>query len=176
VSDITSKRLFFALWPENVLAKELYSLAQTCATVETERVIAARQMHLTLRYIGNVNTEKLICLTEIAQNITVSQFDISLQNLGYWKTPRVIWMAPENRPDSLTQLVFNLEQGCQDCGIKAEAKPFSPHVTLVRKARKLPVVNRQATLLWRVTDFVLVESKSTDLGVEYRILNHWPLH
>lgn len=175
MSDIAGKRLFFALWPEKILAKELNSLAQACAVVESERVIASGMMHLTLRYIGNVNTELQSCLTEMAQNIVVSKFDVTLQNLGYWKTPRVIWMAPENWPDSLTQLALNLEQGCQNCGIKAEPRAFSPHVTLVRKARKLPDVNVQTTLLWRVTNFVLVESKSTNMGVVYQILNHWPL-
>jgi len=171
-------RLFFALWPNKALATELHSLAQITAMSLPERVIASRLMHLTLRYIGRVNSETKACLIEMAQAIVVRQFEMTLQKPGYWKTPRVIWLAPEQSPDELTQLVLKLEQGCQQCGIKAEPRVFSPHVSLIRKVsevRKNRNWPKQIALLWRATEFALVESKSSETGVDYQVLNRWQL-
>ena len=173
--DKKKHRLFFALWPDRAIATKLHTLAQTLVTWDDERVIPASLIHLTLRYVGNADPALQKCLEAMAQDISINQFEFTLQTLGYWKKPRVIWVAPESSLESLNNLAMKIEQGCQQCGIQAEERIFAPHITLIRKARRTPIVNIQTPLKWCATDFVLVESKSIDGGVVYEVLKRWPL-
>ena len=176
-ASVQSKhRLFFALRPDKTLARKLHSLAAPLRCAERERVMASSLIHMTIRYVGLVDAATQTCLQTMAQNIHVEKFEFTLQSLGYWKKPRVIWSAPTSWPESLNQLVMHLEQGCQHCGGEAETRTFNPHVSLIRKATAAPLVNSHPPLLWHAADFALVESKSTRNGVEYQIVNRWPLN
>lgn len=168
-------RLFFALWPDQTLVKKLHSLALALRKKDNERVIPASLIHMTLRYVGNVGSTTQNCLEEMADRIHMSQFEFSLDTLGYWKKPRVIWSAPKSWPDTLNELVLQLEQGCQQCGLEAEERMFSPHVTLIRKAKSPASRIRQESLPWHAFDFALVESKPAEQGVIYEVIKRWEL-
>jgi 2'-5' RNA ligase len=57
--------------------------------------------------------------------------------------------------------------------INIDERPFKPHVTLIKKVHQ-PIRIDFEPVFWRSDGFCLVESRSTDTGVDYEILEHWP--
>ena len=63
----------------------------------------------------------------------------------------------------------------QACGFRAESRPYNPHVTVARKLRSLQDVAAFDPIDWRVDDFALIEVRAAQNGVEYRVVETWPL-
>jgi len=168
-------RLFFALKPAEELSLKLLELGCTLKSKSHERVTEPEMLHMTLRYIGHTDEEiKQSLLTDV-DSISVPSFDIRLNRTGYWKKPQVIWCAPEITDNILIKLVSQLEEICQKNGINAEKKLFKPHVSLLRKVKSFNAESQVKLPLWRVSDFVLLESISTGNGVQYNELKRWNL-
>ena len=56
------------------------------------------QIHFTLQFLGEINEEKCKQIKGVLNEISFSQFDVSLKNVGAFpnfKNPRVIWIGIE---------------------------------------------------------------------------------
>jgi 2'-5' RNA ligase len=60
-------------------------------------------------------------------------------------------------------------------GLRAEERPYVPHVTLLRNARRAPARNTFSPIDWRAREFVLVESVAANGGSGYEVIARWPL-
>ena len=173
-SEAPTQRLFFALWPsEDVRA----GLAEVMASLHVRRAkpVPAENLHITLLFLGSVTAQTRICAEKIAAGIAGHPFELSLDQIGFWPQSGILWLGARELPESLVALARDLRHGIAGCGIDLDARPFKPHVTLMRKAL---VVRRERPLgavAWRVDDFVLVESKTTRDGSHYQVLTSWRL-
>jgi 2'-5' RNA ligase len=79
-------------------------------------------------------------------------------------------------PSSLPALVEQLWGGLGDCGFEREARPYRPHVTLLRKAHPLDDAALSEPIRWQIRDFVLVTSLSAPGAPRYKVLQRWPLN
>jgi 2'-5' RNA ligase len=82
-------------------------------------------------------------------------------------------MAPSSAPPELGRLVAELEEQVGAAGFSFDARPFAPHVTLVRKARCVPLGFKPPRIQWDVRDFVLVRSQLDSDGSRYQIVSRW---
>ncbi|MCK5162369.1 MAG: RNA 2',3'-cyclic phosphodiesterase [Desulfobacula sp.] len=95
-------------------------------------------MHLTLKFLGNVNINKIDTIKKcMIRAVTgVSNHTLSASGIGVFpsvKKARVIWSGTRGRTDILERLAKRLEAILfKDAGIKKENKRFSPHLTLAR--------------------------------------------
>ncbi|MGH8489883.1 MAG: RNA 2',3'-cyclic phosphodiesterase [Gammaproteobacteria bacterium] len=172
--DAHTQRLFFALWPsEEVRA----GLAEVMASLDIHRAkpVPAENLHITLLFLGAVTAQTRICAEKIAEGIAGHPFELRLDQIGFWPKSGILWLGAREVPESLAALVRHLHLGVAGCGIDLDARPFKPHVTLMRKAlvvrRERPLV----TVAWRIDDFALVESKTTPDGSHYQVLTSWRL-
>lgn len=103
-----------------------------------------KNLHLTLRFLGDTTPEQQEQVTERLQALaaTVAPFalhvDFTGNGLGGFPTlrqPRVVWMGIGGELDALGQLQAQVEKIVQAAGFTPEEKPFSPHLTLARAAR-----------------------------------------
>jgi len=103
------------------------------------RWIPARNIHLTLKFLGEVSTANLDILYSIIQNESerLSGFEMSIGNLGAFPSthrPRVIWVGIESQPE-----LFTLQRGVEietsRLGYARDKRPFSPHLTIGRVSR-----------------------------------------
>jgi len=67
----------------------------------------------------------------------------------------------------------------ENCGYQTEKRLFSPHATLKRKCVN-PLTKQIAdqiyfSIPWFVSEFVLVESLSDKQGVNYKVIEKYPL-
>lgn len=100
------------------------------------RWVAAKNIHLTIKFLGESDLGKIKRLEAILQSYlkTVKPFGIHVGGLGTFPqtgNPRVIWMGIQ-APASLVELAESVEAIASELGYEAENRRFSPHLTLGR--------------------------------------------
>lgn len=103
------------------------------------RWVPADNIHLTLKFLGNVSTANLEMLKEIMGNVVANhhECDISVGGIGAFpktNNPRVIWVGMEV-PQELISLQHNIEIETARLGYSREHRPFSAHLTFGRVSR-----------------------------------------
>ncbi|ULA69765.1 MAG: RNA 2',3'-cyclic phosphodiesterase [Nitrospira sp.] len=100
-------------------------------------------MHLTVKFLGDT-PEDLLELLHAKISKTAAEhpmIQIPFSRLGTFprlQQPRVLWVGPPesweqgNEGDRLQALYRAVEEVCRAVGLAAEARPFSPHLTLAR--------------------------------------------
>lgn len=170
----TTRRLFFALWPDETVRTRCDWYASAVLGKRCKRVPAAN-LHLTLGFAGSVSLAVSRCLEEQAEEIRSAPFTLALDYLGYWHRQRVLWMGPRHTPDELWSLVTTVREVFDACGVQQERHAFQAHMTLARKhSAALPAAEGPA-IEWPVSSFSLVQSVNAEKGVSYRELRRWPL-
>lgn len=127
-----SKRLFVSLdLPE--------SIAQTFASLDPQirgvRWLRAEQIHLTLAFFGNVESERQADLSNQLQRIRFRPFFLPLQTLGMFPSrgrPKVIWVGVGRGHPHLFQLHKKVADAALAAGLEPNLRPWHPHITLAR--------------------------------------------
>lgn len=164
-------RLFFALPCPPELA------AAICAWRDTQglegRPVAQANLHLTLAFLGAQPADLLDDLKQLAASIEGQAFELNLDRLitlgkGF------VCLRPSLVPPALAWLAATLAERLAAQGIVLDARPFLPHLTLLRQAPER--LNGAAPAFhWTVDRFVLYQSSNTPAGVRYDELGSWPL-
>jgi 2'-5' RNA ligase len=100
------------------------------------RWVPSENMHLTLKFLGDVPNNHLDFLKQALLQIAdqSSAFDLQLSGLGSFpnsKMPRVLWIGIHAQT-ALHVFQQTLETTINKLGYKKEERPFSPHLTLGR--------------------------------------------
>ena len=167
-------RLFFALWPDADTQAALDRTGKWLHKHWEGRRMRPETLHLTLVFLGSVAASRLDALRELAVLVRAEAFALHLDQAGCWGHNRVGWLGAGESPPALATLLADLESRLESSQFRFDKRAFVPHITLLRKVRCaeapacLPVD-------WPVDRFVLVESQSTDSGVQYRIVGEWLL-
>lgn len=170
----STERLFFALWPDTATRQALAQLNRQC-DVLGGRAMQPANLHVTLAFLGNVTAEYRACMSRYADAVRETPFSLSLTRLGVWPQSGIYWLAPEVTPAPLLRLADGLNRAIESCGGRSETRPYRPHVTLRRKVKQAPSGEVSPPIVWSVGDFVLVQSHTHQEGVEYRVVQRWPL-
>jgi len=124
-------RLFVALdFPADVRQR----LAGLGGGVPGARWTEADNLHLTLRFIGEVPGDQAAEIDEALAEVTAPAFDLVLDGVGVFgngRHARVLWAGVE-RSEALSHLQSKVESALVRCGLPAEERKFSPHITLAR--------------------------------------------
>jgi 2'-5' RNA ligase len=105
------------------------------------RWVVAENIHLTLKFLGDVSLSNLNILTDMI-GVEISshhQFDISVGGSGAFpnnRHPRVIWIGVE-APSELAAIQNGIETTTARLGYTREERPFTPHLTLGRVSRNI---------------------------------------
>lgn len=163
-------RVFFAIRIGPPADAALEALAARLARETGGRAVARANLHLTLAFVGDVDPGRLDALlaagARAASAAACGPLRLRLDGLGRFAGARVAWVAPTVRHEPLAALARALVATCAHAGLPCDARPFAPHVTLVRGARRDPCgvvvpVELQAAA------FELMHSRATPVGVAY---------
>lgn len=166
-------RLFFALWPPSPVVESLARVARDYAGAFGGRATDERTIHLTLAFLGDIPASGVPALVKAARRISLPPFDLSIDRLGGWAHNRLMWAGTTQVPGGLSALAESLRACVQDLGYPLERRPFTPHITLVRK---LPSFSPEAPLppiepmRWSCDAFSLIDSRPGDPLARYRSL------
>lgn len=176
-------RLFVAIdLPEQV--KE--TLAHLRSDLPGARWVPAEQLHLTLRFIGDVDELTLQSIKGALKTVRATAFDLGLSGIGHFpsaKNPRVLWVGMTvSQP--LLILQRQVEQAVNEAGLPPEERKFSPHITIARlkDTPARPVLDLEkrkgafASPPFTITDFHLYASKLTGSGAIHTRVATYQLH
>jgi 2'-5' RNA ligase len=173
--DAESVRLFFALWPGIEVRHELAAWQKKLQQGVNSHPLRPWTLHLTLAFLGATPVAQLDAAKDAAAGARGKLFDLLLDVAGFWPHNQIAWVGTSTPPPALQDLQATLRTRLTDTGVKFDAKAFHPHVSLLRGVRNPKREWPQATVIWPVRDFVLVESKPGKDGSRYGIVARFPL-
>jgi len=178
------KRLFIAISLTEDVRHNLNELQQTLRKFARDaKWVKVEGIHLTLKFLGYVEAEKIPEITAAMQPIAESAqpFPIQVKGCGFFpnsRRPNVLWAGVIS--DQLQPLQKQIEDATEKLGFERENRPFSPHLTLARFRDHhglTPMIletekwQEKALGSWDARDFVLYESILQRQGAEYHKLN-----
>jgi 2'-5' RNA ligase len=164
---VSSKRLFFALWPDNRQRDRLRDVINSVAKTVEGKPVDRRNWHVTLPYIGQFEERQIPDLRELAAQIQVEPFRLVFDRLEYWARPKVACLAAATVPPELERLVSSLNDVLRLVGVTPEDRTYRPHITVSRNARAFTTerLAQRTTTEW--SGFELIESVSGPGGATY---------
>lgn len=167
-------RLFFALWPTEPVRQSILRSQQQAAQLHQGRCLRKGNLHLTLVFLGTIPNQYLSSLLAMAETIRGNVFNLTLDHAGLFSKPRCLWLGCAEKPAALMALAAQLARGVKACGLTIDERPYNPHVTIMRKVTALTDF-QVAPIFWPVNEFCLVKSEPVSDGVEYSVVQRWPL-
>jgi len=148
------------------------------------RWMLVENMHLTLRFIGEVDEAVARDIDDMLADIRAPAFSLSLKGVGEFgrKEGRALWTGVANG-EALQHLAAKIESALQRMGLPSETRKYSPHVTLAR-LKDVAMGEVQGFLAahslfrspaFEVTQFALFSSHPSTRGSRYRIESAYQL-
>lgn len=156
------------------------------------RWVEEQNIHLTLKFLGEVNEKTLEKIINIIEEVTKDKnsFSLRVSSLGAFPKPdypRVIWVGIDEGDKETKEIAKELEEKIADMGIPLENRPFSSHITigrtrstlnrekLVQNLRTAAENIGKENLTCRVTKITLFKSTLTPRGPIYEALKETSL-
>ena len=166
-------RLFIALPVTRRCREQIWGLSQRLQKRDPlARWERPEKFHLTLAFLGEQPDEKADC--QALSRVEGREFALTFSHLGRFPGEKgdVIFLRPQpSHP--LMEIQKRLVQQLEQEGIFLEKRPFSPHITLLRRGKKETAWERLplSPLVLPVRTISLMESIPSPGGTSYRILH-----
>ncbi|MDR0307624.1 MAG: RNA 2',3'-cyclic phosphodiesterase [Chitinispirillales bacterium] len=92
------------------------------------------QLHLTLRFIGDVTEDTASEIDNALRTIKFEPFTMRLKSVGFFpprKEPRILWCGIAAN-ENVIRLQKRVERAVLSAGLPHEERKFSPHITVAR--------------------------------------------
>lgn len=153
--------------------------------VQGARWVAPENLHITIRFIGELDRAGAEDVAEALAALSVPAFDIRLSDAGTFASGqrvRMIW-AGVVPSEALVALKARVDAALARAGIEPEERKFVPHVTLARLrdasfdevARRVSEIAPQVAGCIAVEELVLFESHLGTKGAQYLPAAVFPL-
>lgn len=151
------------------------------------RWVAPEQLHLTLRFIGEVAGQDAEAVrSRLEAPASVEPFDIELAGVGTFPPggpPRVVWVDVVRGARELSRLHEDIEARLRSVGVVPDNRPFRAHLTLGRfregsravDLTRLQGLATESVGACRVNHATLYESRLSPKGPAYVELVRTPL-
>ena len=144
------------------------------------RWLAEEQFHLTLSFLGNVETPEEDRLRETLREVRVARFFLPLFGIGIFNVrgqPSVVWAGVGKGHPHLFVLHRRIQDAVLRAGIEPDLKPFHPHITIgrakgVSRQTLQPFIRRYAEAdfgMFEVTGFALYSSVLSPAGAIHHL-------
>lgn len=109
------------------------ALVRVAAGIPGARWIEARNLHVTLRFIGEVEEHVAAEIDHALSEMREPALDLTITGFGTFgsRQPHSLWAAVEKTP-ALVHLQAKVDSAVVRVGVAPEPRKFSPHVTLAR--------------------------------------------
>ena len=174
-------RLFVGLRPPPAIRAQLLALA---GGVPGARWQDDAQLHLTLRFIGEVERPQAEDVAIALANVHFPPVEVALDGVGQFDSrgrPNALWAGV--RPHTaLAELHKKVDQALVRCGLAPERRAYLPHITLARMKVGAGVTDRfleshagLASAPFTLDHFLLFESSLGSEGASYEAVERYPL-
>ncbi|MEM4725212.1 MAG: RNA 2',3'-cyclic phosphodiesterase [Candidatus Hadarchaeum sp.] len=133
-------RTFVAIELDERLKNALRQVQEELKRAPISRIgrwVAPDGIHLTLKFLGNVSSERVPEITRAIERgcRSFTPFSISLSQPGFFPNARrlrVVWVGVDGDIETLLQLQRAVESELNAIGFPPEKRGFQPHLTLAR--------------------------------------------
>lgn len=183
-------RVFVAVELPGPIAEHLEKVQNRLkGMLEGVRWVKPASIHLTLKFLGDTDSETIETLSRAVRKHTVSQraITLSLAETGAFPDmarPRIIWIGLDGDRASLSGLQKRIEAEFEGLGYGREKRAFRPHLTLGRVKSPLGVVpGLKEAMEWKgageapsftVRGLTLFKSDLQPQGALYTPLERYP--
>ncbi len=125
----------FDLESEQVLNKLAFVQKLLVETGADLRPVATQNIHVTIRFLGNISPAMVDKLHEAMKKVKFIPFTILIKGLGVFPSlnyPRVVWAAITEGAEQLKSIFSQLEPQIRSIGFAPDQYGFSPHLTIAR--------------------------------------------
>jgi 2'-5' RNA ligase len=174
-------RLFVAIRPPEPIRDLLIDAMDDSADFRWQ---ADEQLHLTLRFIGEVERPVAEDLAAALSRIRADPFPLRIAGTGRFeqRSAGALWAGAEPK-QSVAALAAKIEHACVACGLEPEHRAFHPHITLARwKGRRSREVGEfldhtrgLSSEPFDVAEFILFESRLSRHGAHYEAVAQYSL-
>lgn len=174
-------RLFVALSLPDAVADRLAAMA---GGIPEARWSEARNLHITLRFIGEVDEAQAADVDTALLGVRAAAFALGLDGLGTFggRVVHTLWAGVERAP-ALVHLQERVEAAMGRAGLVSEGRKYTPHVTLARCKASPPgrvqefIAHHSPFRVepFAVERFHLYQSHLGRTGPEYQRLVDYPL-
>ncbi|MBT8128648.1 MAG: RNA 2',3'-cyclic phosphodiesterase [Gammaproteobacteria bacterium] len=172
------RRLFLALWPDDISRKKLAAVQKRMAgneRLKTAKAVVAANLHITIHFLGLVADDVQAQLQSLLSEVEAESSMLIIDRWGYFPRAKVVWLGAQTAPAAVNELVAQTQACIQSCIEGYDQKRFVPHITVFRKARHPLEVDDFDPIEWHIDRFALVESVTHPQGPEYTVLKEWML-
>ena len=124
--DLEDERILSGI--ESIMSS-LSALGGDLKPVERENI------HLTLKFLGNVSSAKLEETKSALGQVTFPPFSVEIKGAGAFPSlsrMNVIWVGIGGGLSQVELIYEHIEKLLHQLGISRETRPFSPHITVAR--------------------------------------------
>ena len=166
-------RLFVAIRPPGEIRDLLIDAMHDSPEL---RWVADENLHVTLRFIGEVERPLAEDIAAALGRIHSGRFELGISGVGMFdqRNGGALWAGIQPKAP-IAALAAKVERACQAAGLEAERRAFHPHVTLARfgrqsRPRAAAFIERKRALTsppFAVDRFTLFESRLSRHGASY---------
>lgn len=135
---MTAIRTFICIEIDANLRRKMSQVSALLASAGADvKWVAENNMHLTLKFLGNVEESEIVKVAAEVKRIAAKYepFDFTIGGLGTFPengAPRVIWVGMEEPTRTLEKMYYAVGEALDPFSEKSEHRGFSPHITLGR--------------------------------------------
>jgi 2'-5' RNA ligase len=175
-------RLFIAIDLPEAIRLEVQGMGRSIANASP---VAAEQLHLTLKFIGEVEGSRLLDIRNALTEVFIPNFSIALKGVGTFPPrgiPRILWVGVENG-EHILPLRNSIDKTLAVINIPRDKKKYIPHLTIAR-LKNSPIRQLQQFLAgnaffqtaeFPVESFHLYSSRLTQKGAQHTLERSYPL-
>jgi RNA 2',3'-cyclic 3'-phosphodiesterase len=178
-------RAFIALPISKDIKNKISRIQSNMDVICNIRWVNIDKLHLTLIFIGNLESNKVELVSNRLDNIaeSFSEFEVTFQGLGYFgskKHIKVIWTGLQEGVKNLQKLHNEINAELSTYNIYTETRPYKPHLTIGRlKTKRTPqylaesILKQQNTFIGKLNIHTInfMKSNLTSNGSVYTCLH-----
>jgi len=191
---VDSLRLFVAITVPDAVRKEMLHAQRELQPLAPRGVVrwtGPGQFHLTLRFLGDVASDRVAGLQESLHTVCSGApvLQLRAEGVGFFpnaRSPRVIWAGINDGGGRLAALQKEIERAVQAFTAEPGGERFAGHVTLGRFKRpghlEIKALTGRAETMgtrrfgdWTALEIELIRSELAPTGAHYTTLDTLPL-
>jgi len=97
--------------------------------------VEAENIHLTLKFLGEVEQERVHMVAQVVESINFKPFSFMVEEVGAFpslRRPATIWAGVTEGVSDLVAVFETVDDKLSDLGFEVERRRFHPHLTISR--------------------------------------------
>ena len=187
MAQVERIRLFIAVSiPRSHRERIADQIAGFRAKVTNARWTDIENQHVTLKFLGPTPTDRLADIQKVCTMVAAGRPPVSVTLTGIGAFPsrsriRVLWVGLDDPDGTLAGIAADLDRALEPLGYAAEARAFTPHLTLARFRLPVPLkgglpeFDLEDLPAFTIDTVELFRSHLSPKGARYEMLEKFPL-